>query len=89
MTNLLPQILCLQTSVHIIHWHCFQESYAYTHLARFWENAKFVGVDQITYKNCKKSNWMQVNKILLTRDLPEQFPSVFVRSFQWNQTTMR
>ena len=30
-----------------------------------------------------------VNKILLTRDRPEQFPSFFVRSFQWNQTTMR
>ena len=32
---------------------------------------------------------MQVNYILLTRDRPEQFPSFFVRSFQWNQTTMR
>ena len=32
---------------------------------------------------------MQVTKILLTRDRPEQFSSFFVRSFQWNQTTMR
>ena len=32
---------------------------------------------------------MQVNKILITRDRPEQFPSFFVHSFQWNQTTMR
>ena len=32
---------------------------------------------------------MQVTKILLTRDRPEQFPSFLVRSFQWNQTTMR
>ena len=32
---------------------------------------------------------MQVNKILLTRDRLEQFPSFFVHSFQWNQTTMR
>ena len=32
-----------------------------------------------------KSRWMQVNKIPLTRDRPEQFPSFFVRSFQWNQ----
>ena len=32
---------------------------------------------------------MQVNKILLTRDCPEQFSSFFVRSFQWNQTTIR
>ena len=32
---------------------------------------------------------MRVNKIFLTRDRPEQFPSFFVRSFQWNPTTMR
>ena len=32
---------------------------------------------------------MQVNKILLTRDRLEQFPSFFECSFQWNQTTMR
>ena len=31
---------------------------------------------------------MQVSKILLTRDRPEQFPFFLVRSFQWNQTTM-
>ena len=54
----------------------------------FLQNAKFVGVDQITCKNCNKSSWMQVNKILLTGDRPQQFPSVFVHSFQWNQTTM-
>ena len=29
-----PQILCLQVSVLIIHWHCFQESYARAHLAK-------------------------------------------------------
>ena len=29
-----PQILCLQVSVFIIHWHCFQESYARAHLAK-------------------------------------------------------
>ena len=39
----------------------------------FLKNAKFVGLDQITRKNCNKSIWMQVNKILLTRDRPEQF----------------
>ena len=55
----------------------------------FFNNAKFVGMDQITLKNCNKSSWMQVNQICLTRDRPEQFPSFFVRSFQWNQTTMR
>ena len=32
---------------------------------------------------------MQVNKILLTHDRPEQFSCLFGRSFQWNQTTMR
>ena len=55
----------------------------------FWKNAKFLGMDQITSKNCIKSSWMQVNNILLTRDRPKQFPSFFVGSFQWNQTTMR
>ena len=56
-------------------------------IERFLE--KFLGMDQITSKNCIKSSWMQVNKILLTRDRPEQFPSFFVCSFQWSQTTMR
>ena len=51
----------------------------------FLNNAKFVGMDQITCKNCNKSSWMQVNKILLTCDCPRQFPTFFVRSFQWNQ----
>ena len=58
-------------------------------MSGFCKNAKFVGMDQITSKNCIKSIWMQVNKILLTRDRPEQFPSFFVCSFQWNQSTMR
>ena len=55
----------------------------------FLNNAKFVGMDQITCKNYNKSSWIQVNKILLTRDRLEQFPLIFVRSFQWNQTSMR
>ena len=59
------------------------------HLAVFLKNAKFVGMDQITCKNCNKSSGMQVNKILLTRDRPEQFPPFLVRSFLWNQTTIR
>ena len=29
-----PQILCLQVSVNIIHWHCFQVSYARANLAK-------------------------------------------------------
>ena len=53
----------------------------------FLENAKIIGMEQITCKNCNKSSSMQVNKILLTRDRPEQFPSFLVRS--WNQTTIR
>ena len=63
------------------------------YIKKFWsaflKNAKFVGMDQITCQNCYKSNWMQVNKILPTHDRPEQFPSFLVRSFQWNQTTIR
>ena len=30
----LPQMLCLQVSALIIHWHCFQVSYARAHLAK-------------------------------------------------------
>ena len=58
-------------------------------IERLFENAKFAGMDQITSKNCNKSSWTQDKKILLTRERPEQFPSFFVRSFQWNQITMR
>ena len=47
----------------------------------FLNNAKFVGMDQITCKNCNKSSWMQVNNILLTRDRPEQFPFFLYRVF--------
>ena len=54
----------------------------------FLKNRKFVGMDQITSKNCNRSSWMQVNKIFLARDRPEQFRSFFACSFQWNQTTM-
>ena len=47
----------------------------------FLKNEKFVGVDQITCKNCNKSSWMQVNKILLTHDRPQQFPSFLYSVF--------
>ena len=47
------------------------------------------GMDQITYTNCNKRSRMRVNKILLSRDRPEQFPSFLEGSFQWYQTTMR
>ena len=55
----------------------------------FWNNAKFVGMDQITYTNCNKSSWMRVNKTLLFRNRPEQFPSFLEGSFWWYQATMR
>ena len=45
------------------------------------KNAKIVGIDQITCKNCNTSSWMQVNRILLTRDRPEQFSSFFCTQF--------
>ena len=35
------------------------------------------------------SLFQEFNKIPLTRDRREQSPSLFVCSFQWNQTTMR
>ena len=57
-------------------------------IERFFEKCENCSMDQITCKNCNKSSWMQVSKILLTRDRPEQFPFFLVRSFQWNQTTM-
>ena len=38
-------------------------------------------MDQITSKNCIKSSWMQVDKILLSRDRPEQFPSFLYEVF--------
>ena len=41
----------------------------------FLNTAKFLGMDQITCKNCNKSSWMQVNKILLTSARPEQYLS--------------
>ena len=47
----------------------------------FLNNAKFVGIDQITCKNRNKSSWMQVNKILLTCDCSKQFLSFFCRQF--------
>ena len=58
-------------------------------IERFLEKCEIFSVEQITSKNCIKSIWMQVNKILLARDRSEQFPSFFVCSFQWNQSTMR
>ena len=47
----------------------------------FWKCAKFLGTNQIMSKSCIKSSWMQVNKILLTRDRPEQFPSFLYAVF--------
>ena len=52
------------------------------------ENAKIVGMDQITCKNCHKSSWMPVNKIFLLAIVRSNSP-LSLYSFQWNQTTMR
>ena len=87
-------LLCFQCSwnlqdVFIDNWSRDCQIYKKKLSSGFLKHAKFVGMDQITCKNCNKSSWMQVNKIPLTRDRPEQFPSFLVRSFQWNQTTMR
>ena len=46
-------------------------------------------VDQITYKNGKKSSSTEANQILLSRNRPKQSPSFLVKSFSWNQTAMR
>ena len=55
----------------------------------FLKNAKFVGVYQITCKNCNKSSWMQVNKILLTLDRPEKFPFCTQFSVESNDYEMK
>ena len=58
-------------------------------IKQFFEKCEIIGMGQIMCKNCNKSSWMQVNKIPLIRDRQGQFPSLPVRSFQWNQTTVR
>ena len=77
-----------QTSMR---WSCVSKSYHFLKiLASCVDSMLFHCFHyQITCKKCNKSSWMQANNILLTRDRPEQFPSFFVRSFQWNQTSMR
>ena len=55
--------------------------------AVFWKMRNFLGMNQITSKNCNKSSWMQVNKILLARDRPEQFPSFFCMQFSMESWT--
>ena len=61
---------------------------------RFFEKCEIVAMDQITSKTCIKSSWMQVNKILLTRDRPEQFPSFLYPVFNgikplWDEAAFR
>ena len=60
-----------------------------TFIERFFLNAKFVGMDQITSKNCNKSSWMQVIKFFLLVIGQSNSPLFFVGSFQRKQTTMR
>ena len=54
-----PQILCLQASVLIIYWHCFQVSYAHAHLAK---SSKFASKRTLDYfrKKCQEyaNNWL-------------------------------
>ena len=50
-------------------------------IERFLEKCEIFSMEQITSKNCIKSIWMQVNKILLTRDRQEQLPYFFVSVF--------
>ena len=53
------QILCLQVSVFIIHWHCFQVSYARAHLAK---RNKFASKGTLDYFRKKypeyANNWL-------------------------------
>ena len=59
MTNFPPQILCLQVSIHIIHWHCLQISYARAHLAK---RNKFASKKTLDYFRKKyleyANNWL-------------------------------
>ena len=65
MTSFSPQILCLQVSVHIIHWHCFQVSYSRAHLAK---SSKFASKRTLDYFRKKyteyANNWL-VSQIAL------------------------
>ena len=56
----------------------------------FLNEVNFVGMDQITCKTCNKNSWMQVSKLFFLLAIAQNdSPLFFVRSFQWNQTTMR
>ena len=50
---------------------------------------KFVGVDQIIYRNGNKSSRTQGHQILFSRNHLEQSPSVFTHNWKWNETIMR
>ena len=92
---LFKSVPCFQCSwnlqgIFIDNWSRDCQIYKKNLSSGFLENAKFVGVDQITCKNCNKSSWMQVNKILITRDRPQQFPSFLYTVFngiklQWGK----
>ena len=49
---------------------------------RFLIIVKFVGVDQITYKNDTESSHKQANRILLSHNWPKQSPYFFCTHFQ-------
>ena len=58
-----PQILCLQVSVLIIHWHCFQESYARAHLAKINKFASKRTLDYFRKKYPEYANNWLVSQI--------------------------
>ena len=82
---LFKSLLCFQCSwnlqdIFIDDWSQDCQIYIYIYKkvsSGFLKNAKLVGMVQITCNNCNKSSWMQVNRILLTRDRPDQFSSFF------------
>ena len=89
-----------RSRVRRIHWRCFQVSYARAHLAK---RNKFVSKRTLDYFRKKHpqyaNNWL-VSQIVVRAETvnvtahlvgcnTEQFPSFFVNSFQWNQSTMR
>ena len=58
-----PQILCLQVSVLVIHWHCFQVSYARPHLEKRNKFASKIILDYFLKKFLEYANNWLVSQI--------------------------
>ena len=58
-----PQILCLQVSILIIQWHCFQVSYARTHLPKRDKFASKKNFDYYPKKYLEYANNWLVSQI--------------------------